>query len=90
LGVGHVPSQGLEKRVDELLAHLGFIVTSALIAIRIVVKCLNELLDAVRSGHGVFLFGMIIKITVLIYYQIQKIYSTLPIYLPDDICLMIY
>ena len=49
--VGDVPAQGLEKGVDELPAHLGFVVGAFFVGVQVVVKGVDQFFDTVGCGH---------------------------------------
>ena len=55
LRVAHVPTQGLEERVNELDAHLGFFVRGLLVMVQVALKAFDQFQDLVGWGHFVFL-----------------------------------
>lgn len=52
--VVHVPTEGLEQRVDELVARLGLVVAAGPIGLAVAAKALHQFGDDLRrgSGHG--------------------------------------
>jgi len=54
LPVVHVPTQGLEERVNELDAHLGLFVRGLLVMVQVALKAFDQLQDL--GGWGQFVF----------------------------------
>jgi hypothetical protein len=50
--VGHVPAEGVEQRVDELLPEAGFVVLVGPVVGGVAVEPLDQLDDGLRRGHG--------------------------------------